>query len=112
MPFYQIRALSTSNTTAGIASLNSTEISASNTAVDFLSSNAKRKSLSIINESNSEMLIQTGTAAASAASPTSKMKIVPPQTEYSWDAHVPLTALNGIWVGDSPTGKAVIVEGV
>lgn len=114
MAFYRIRE--TSKAGGGLTLITPVEKAASATAVNLLPELPARKSLSIINESDFELLINTGeiSVEANRASLTNKFKIIPAQTEYTWGAHeIPLEALNGIWIGSvTPTGKAVIVEGI
>ena len=118
MPYYRVRESSTVPTATiipGISSFDSTEITVTNEATNLIPSNINRKSLAIINESEFEMLVNQGTETESPASATAKIKIIPPQTEFSWlPNELPLGALNAIWVGAGPTGpgKVVVVEGV
>lgn len=113
MPYYKVRE--TSPGTIGISDFNATEIPITDAATNLIAANSDRKSLAIINESEFEMLINSGDKAASPASAENKIKIIPSQTEFAWmQNELPLVALNAIWVGAGATGpgKAVIVEGV
>lgn len=115
MAFYRIRGGEPANAVIGVSTLTPVEVSASATAVDLVAANPDRKSLSLINESPYELLVNTGEVAtpANQASNTNKIKIIPGQTEYTFELNeLPLEALNGIWVGSAtPTGVVVVVEG-
>lgn len=114
MPYYKIRETSIP-TIPGVLTFNSTEILVSNAATDLIPANQSRKSLSLINESEFEMLLNEGSQTASPVSQEAKIKIIPAQTEYSWlPNEMPLGSLNAIWVGAGATGpgKVVVVEGI
>lgn len=114
MPYYKIRETATFST-RGISSFEVNEVPVTDEVTDLIPVNGSRKSLAIINESEFEMLINSGSKTASPVSGEAKIKILPAQTEYLWLPHeLPLGALNAIWVGAGATGpgKVVIVEGV
>lgn len=112
MPFHKIRE---TNTAIGISSFNPVEIPVTDTATNLLPANVSRKSLAIINESEFEMLINSGDVGTSPATVSAKIKIIPSQTEYTWlPNELPMGALNAVWVGAGATGpgKVVVVEGI
>lgn len=112
MALYQFRQV-VSTQSNGVSTVTSTEVTASATAVSLIAANTNRKALSIINESNFEMLVNAGTLPTDAASPTKKILIIPPQQGWKYAPNeLPLTALNAVWIGTNPTGKALVVEGV